>query len=95
MGPVRAEQDPVSSDRLDQLRHVVLEERRHPEVPLELLHRIAAERARDLDMGGSQLVQQRLHPPGSRLDGRDPQVGVTLEELVGEERGDAVAYRRG
>ena len=91
---VGAEDDAVGAEVVAQLDERILVVRRHPHVRAQLLDRVAArELGRPLRVALLQPPHETGNPVGAALDRRDPQIRMTGEHAVADQRADRVEDR--
>ncbi len=93
--PVRAQQQPVDPDVGRAVRHIVLPERRHPDVLAEHVARMVAKYPGLRLAASSSRCRRSGHPHGAVLDAGHAQPRESLEDLVAHGGAVEVRSRRG
>jgi hypothetical protein len=93
VGPVGPEQDPLDADQIGERAEIVLEVRRHPDVPAHGVERVLVEGRGRLVRELAQALHEQVQPVGAVLDARHLELRVPVEHAVDDQAAQRVVDR--
>src|SRR3546814_18717215 len=94
MRKVASEKDALDRDMLDEFLWIVLVERRHEDLAVTGLARVAFESLRHLAVGMVETAKQRSNPLGTIFDRDESALRVPYQRAMAKQSGERIAYTK-